>query len=178
MAFAPEDAHYAAEKAAGLPQLDYGYWPGVIFWTLLAFGLLYFLLSRGALKTLGGAIEDRRDKIADDLDRAAALTREASEAEVTFQKSLADARARAHAMATQSRDDLAKDIAADSAAVEAELAKRAAAAEERIAEATGSAMASVNAVATDAAAAMIEKLTGASVDRTAVERAVAAGETR
>lgn len=175
-----DDAHDHAADAAGaagaggLPQLDYGYWPGVIFWVLLAFAILYFVVARGLLPRLGGAIEDRSDKIADDQDKAGELKRQAEQAEASFEAALADARARAHGIIADNRAQLDTDIAADSAAVDAELAKRNAAAEERIAQATADAMANVESLAVEAAGGVVEKLTGVTPDAAAVSAAVTA----
>ncbi len=163
-----EDTH--AEDTGGLPQLALETWPGQVFWLLVAFGVLYFVLSRSLLRPLAGVIEDRRDKIADDLDEATRLNRQAEEAERAFERSLADARARAHTLATQTREKLAEEIAADSAAVDAELNKRAAAAEARIHEAVSVAKSNIPDIAQEAASAIIERISGAAPSASAVQR--------
>lgn len=171
-------AHGAEGASTAFPQLDLSVWPGVILWTLIAFGLLYFALSRGPLRKLGGVIEDRQDKIADDLDRAAELKRQADDAEAAFENALAEARNRALGMAAQARVDLDQEVAVDTAAVESELAKRAAAADERIQAATAAALENVSVIATEAAAAMVEKLTGATPAADTVAAAVQARAAR
>ena len=169
------DAHDAASEG-GLPQLDFTTWPGQIFWLAVAFIVLYLALSRSILPKIGGVIEDRRDKIADDLDEANRLQRQAEEAQERHEKALADARAKAHAIASETRDAIGGELAAETAVAEAEFAKNAEAAEARIREATDAALANVREVAGDAAGALVEKLTGAAPSASAVASALDAAD--
>lgn len=169
-----EGAHGAAEAAGGLPQFDFGAWPGQIFWLLIVFGVLYFVLSRALLPRIGAVIEDRRDKIADDLDEAQRLRRQAEDALRAYEEALADARAKAHAIAGDIRAKLAQDTAERAKALEGELAKRAEEADAGIRARAAQALAQVDAVAADAAGAIAEKLSGKAVAAEAAKAAVAA----
>ena len=64
---APAEAG-AEAGGAGLPQLDPTWWPSQIFWLAIVFIILYWLMASKFLPALGGAIEERRDRIADYLD--------------------------------------------------------------------------------------------------------------
>jgi F-type H+-transporting ATPase subunit b len=161
---------------AGLPQLDFSTWPGQIFWLVVAFALLYVVLSRSLLPRIGAIIEDRRDRIADDLDEAGRLQRQAEEARVTHEKALADARAKAHGLGAEARAKLGEELAAETRAAEAVFAKKAAAAETRIEAATRAALANVRSVAGEAAAALVDKLTGKAPGREAVASALDAAD--
>lgn len=177
MAEAASDLEHAADAAhgaaeGGLPQLDMSTWPGQIFWLAIAFGILYFFLSRSVLPRIGGAIEDRRDKIADDIDEAQRLQRQANDAQKAYDKALADARAKAHAIAGQTRDRVNEEIAARTAEAEEQFAKTAAEAEKRIAAASEQAITNVSSVAKDVASALVEKLSGKAPDAQAVARAL------
>lgn len=159
---AAETAAHGAEHAAsvGMPQLDFATWPGQIFWLLLIFGALYLVLSRSVLPKIGGVIEDRRDKIADDLDEAGRLKRQSEDAAAAYEKALADARAKAHAIAQETHDAMAAELAAEAKAAEDAFAAKSAAAEDKIRDATEAALANVKVVAVETAAALVEKLTG------------------
>lgn len=167
------EAHHGAEAASGgLPQFAFEHWPGMIFWLLVALAGLYFALSRVVLPQIGGVIEDRRDKIEDDLDEAKRLSRQAEEAERAYNQALADARARAGAIAAETRAKLDAEIAQQTAAAEAEFAERASAAETRIGEATDAALANVRAIAAEAASAAVARLTGDTPALAEAERAI------
>jgi F-type H+-transporting ATPase subunit b len=147
----------AAEKG-GLPQLDASTWPSQLFWLAVTFGLLYWLMSSLFLPRIGAALEERRDRIADDLDKAAESRREAEEAEAAFNQSLADARAKAQAIAADAREEVGAEIAEMQKQAEDGLAEKTAAAEQRITEMKASAAAKVREAAADTTRAIVEAL--------------------
>ncbi len=157
VAMLAETAEAAAEKG-GLPQLDASTWPSQLFWLAITFGVLYWLMSTIFLPRLGAALEERRDRIADDLDKAAESRRMAEEAEASYNRSLADARARSQALAAAARDEAGAEIASAQKAAETSLAARTAAAEARIAAMKASAAAKVMEAAGDTTRAIVEAL--------------------
>ena len=54
------DATAEAEKAAGMPQLDFSTWPNQIFWLLVTLVVIYLVLSRVALPRIGAVLADRK----------------------------------------------------------------------------------------------------------------------
>lgn len=159
---APEDAvagSDAAHSSGGLPQLDVSTWPGQVFWLLVTFGILFFLLSRMVLPKIGATIEDRRDRIADDLDVAAQNQQEAEDAVAAYEKGLADARAKAHSIVAATRAEVDAKIAAESADAEAQLAAQLDEAEKRIAAIRAEAQSHVSEIADEVAAVLVAKLT-------------------
>lgn len=178
IAAAHEVAGHAGEVASegGLPQLNFKTWPGQIFWLVVSFTILYFALSRSLLPKIGSVIEDRRDRIADDLDEAGRLQRQAEEARLRHEKALADARAKAHAIAGETRAKLAEELGAETKAAEAAFAKKTADADARIRAAAETALSNVKSVAAEAASALVEKLSGSAVAPKTAAAAVDAAE--
>lgn len=164
------DAAGEAAKGGSLPQMDVSTFPSQIFWLAVTFGALYIAMSRFVLPRLGAAIEERRDRIADDLDRAAESKRMAEEAEAAYNRALADARAKSQAIAAETRDEVNAEIAALQKEAEASLSARAAAAETKIAEMKGAAAAKVREAAADTTRAIVEAL----IQETPAEAAVSA----
>jgi F-type H+-transporting ATPase subunit b len=148
----------AAEHAGGLPQLNFETWPSQIFWLIVAFFVLYYLMSRIALPRIASVLEERADAIANDLDRAEELKRKAEEAEREYKQALADARSRAQAIAAEMRADIQKQIDEAQARADAEISARSAESEKRIAEIRDSAIQSVRQVAEEAAVAVVEQI--------------------
>lgn len=157
---ASEALEHELHASGGLPQLDVATWPGQLFWLAVTFGVLYLLLSRIVLPRIGGAIETRRDRIADDLDAAVQYKRDADTAVAEYERQLADARARSHAMAAKNRAKLDAEIAGEVEAAEAEIARTQAAAEKRLGEMRVKALSNVKTIAADAVVALVEKLSG------------------
>ena len=108
-ATAPHGEH-AEEHAQTFSPLDVTTFPSQIFWLLLTFGLLLLMLSKVLLPRLGGILEDRSNKIANDLDGAARMQREAETAEKAYEQSLKDARAKAHNVAETTRASVNDEI--------------------------------------------------------------------
>lgn len=172
-AAAAEEAHGEA-GSAGLPQLDPASWPSQLFWLALTFGFLYWLMSSRFLPALGGAIEERRDRVADDLDQASDFKRQAEDAGEAYKQALADAKAKAQGIAAEKRAEVDKEIADLQAETDAALEEKLAGAEQRIAEMKRQAAEKVGEAATETARAVVEALIDEAPTAEAAARAVAA----
>lgn len=154
-----------------MPQLDFATFAPQLIWLTLVFGVLYLVMARVALPRIATVIEERRDRIADDLDTAAQLKSDTDDAIASYETALAEARTKAHTIAQETRDRLTAETDAHRADLEGQLAARIADAEKRIDATKTQALSSVRDVAVDVADAITEQLLGAS-DRAAAERAV------
>lgn len=151
------EAHSEAE-AAGLPQFDPSSWPSQIFWLAIFFGVLYWAMAGYFLPRIGGTIEERRDRVADDLDQAAEFKQQAEEAEKAYNQALADASAKARAIAADTREALAAEIAELAAEADAKSAAGLANAEQRIAAMKAEASNTVREAAIETTRAVISAL--------------------
>ena len=158
--------------SGGMPQLDFSTFPSQIFWLAIAFVLLYLALDRYLIPRIGGAIEERKDRIADDLDMAARKKAEADAAMLAYDKNLADARAKASFIAAENRAALDEQLAKETATQEAELDKSAAKAEKQIAKARAEAMKHVEEIALDVAADMVTALGNIKTDPKKLQKAL------
>jgi F-type H+-transporting ATPase subunit b len=147
-------------------------------WLAIAFGLLYWYMSKRALPQLGAVIEARRARIASDLDDATAMQQRADAAAAAHAKTLADARAKAQGLAQAARDRLASESEVRRKALEDELAVKLAAAERQIAAMRAEAMTKVAGIAREAAGAIVERLGGRAADPAAVAAAIDAVKAR
>ncbi|MHA7873698.1 MAG: F0F1 ATP synthase subunit B family protein [Hyphococcus sp.] len=168
---AADAAH--SEASAGLPQLDPTWWPSQLFWLVLTFGVLYWLMAGRFLPAIGGAIEERRDRIADDLDQAGEFKRQAEEAEAAYNKALADAKAKAQGIAADTRAQMDEEIAKMQAETDEAVDRQIAAAEERIAEMKTAAAVKVQEAAAETARAIVETLIDEAPTTEAASKAVA-----
>jgi F-type H+-transporting ATPase subunit b len=143
-----------------------------LLWFAITFGLLYWLMSKVALPRVAEILENRTNRIADDLAEAERLRAESEAAGAAYEKSLAEARAKAKAIAQETREALAAEAEAKRKVLELELHERLAVAEKTISARTAEAMASVRGIAADTATAIVERLTGKAPERAAVEAAL------
>src|SRR5262245_38881795 len=155
-----------------MPQFDPTYFAPQLVWLGITFLALYLLMSKLILPRLTGILSQREDRIDGNLQRAEALKDEAAQVLAAYQKAIADARAHAQSALAKA----AADIAAESARREAEfgkkMAEQTAAAEAGIRAAKTQALADVRGIASEVAALMTNKITGAAVEPGAVVQAV------
>ncbi len=164
-----------------MPQLDVAYFVPQIVWLAISFFLLYLLMSRIGLPRVGAAIEARRRRREDDLDRAAQLRREAEAVVAAYESARASAREQAQATIRQTTERLSAAAAERQRELGAVLAGHIATAEREIVMAKDRALGEVHAIAGDVAASIAARLTGtlpeanqvaAAVDRVVAERAL------
>jgi F-type H+-transporting ATPase subunit b len=165
------EAHGDAHNV-GFPPFETETYGGQLFWLAITFAALYLLLSRLVLPRLTGIIEGRREKIARDLDDAAAMKTRAEEAGAAYEKSLAEAKTRAQALAQETRAKLAAETEAKRKGLEADLGKRLADAEATISATKAQAMGNVRGIALETATAIVERLTGKAPAPQTVEAAL------
>jgi F-type H+-transporting ATPase subunit b len=154
------------------PPLQIETYASQLIWLTLAFVALYLLMSRVALPRIGSIIEDRRQRIASDFAEAERLKAESDAASAAYEKSLADARGRAQALANETREREAKAAESARKTLDAKLNTQIAEAEKTIAARRSAAMTNVQGIAVDAAAAIVERLIGLAPAGREVEAAV------
>jgi F-type H+-transporting ATPase subunit b len=143
-----------------------------LLWLAITFGALYYVMSRYALPRIAEILEVRHGRIAADLSEAQRLKDESDAAVAAYEKALAEARSRAQGIAGETRDAVAKQADASRKALEAQLAEKLAAAEAQIASTKTAALGNVRGIATDAAHAIVERLTGTPPTPAEVEQAI------
>ena len=156
------------------PPFNTATYPGQLVWLALTFGFLYYMMAKSIAPRLGAIIDTRRRAIAEDLAAAGRARDEANEAAAAYEASLAQARAGAQAIAQETRNGLQAEADARRKSVEAELAAKLTEADSAIRARRDAAMANVGTIATEAAAAIVERLTGRAPDPAALQRAAPA----
>lgn len=164
--------HSAPAHVKVFSPLDSGTFVPQLVWLALTFGLLYLLLKRFALPRVGEVIEERRERIQRDLEKAEKLKSETEQALATYEQALSDARSRANALAKDIRDKLSTEVEKERSAVDAQISAKLADAEARIAQSKAKAMANVTDIAADTAGAVVAKLIGKDVSKDEVRQAL------
>jgi F-type H+-transporting ATPase subunit b len=163
----------ASGESHAFPPFESQHYPSQLFWLSLTFILLYVLMSRVALPRIGRILADRSKRISDDLAAAQRFKEQSEAADAAYQKSLADARNRAQAIANETREKQAAEADATNKKLEAQLHEKLAAAEQSIAATRSSAMGNVSSIAADTASAIVERLIGKAPAQGDVSAAVA-----
>lgn len=173
------DAHAATTEtteaehgSGGLPQFQFEHWGGQIAYLLILFAILYVLMAKVFAPRIRRVFDERTATIQGALASARTVQAEADAQAEAAKRALADARTAAQRTALEASAKAAAETAASKAALEAELSAKQAEAEGRIRAARDAAMQQLAAVATDAAEAMVEKLTGSKAPRDVVAAAI------
>ncbi|MDX3925612.1 MAG: F0F1 ATP synthase subunit B [Shinella sp.] len=161
------------EHATGVfPPFDQSTFASQVLWLAITFGLFYLLMSKVIVPRIGGILETRHDRIAQDLDEASRLKAEADAAIATYEQELAAARAKGHGIATEAREKAKAKAEAERARIEASLQEKISGAEARIADIKAKALADVGSIAEETAAAVVEQLIGGKTTKAEIASAV------
>jgi F-type H+-transporting ATPase subunit b len=138
----------------------------------IAFAALYLIVSRIALPRVGSLLDERQKAIEGDVAEAQQM-KEASDAALkAYETELASARARAQGIGAETREKLNAASEVERKRLDDRLSQKLAEAEKTIASTRAAAMRNVRGIAADAAAAIVQRLTGVLPDGKSVESAV------
>lgn len=163
----PDSAHAATEAVAhaqehakhGPPQFDVSTFPSQLFWLVLSFGSLYLLLASGALPRIEQGITARAAHVASLLADANRMKEEAIKHKSDMAASLDAAYQKAHAALNKAAMDASELSNRRNHELEAVLAARLKASEERIAAVRRNAMLSILEASEILVPAIVQKLT-------------------
>lgn len=161
-----------ADAGAAFPPFETWHMPSQLFWLAILFMTLYVALSRYILPRLSDTIEKRANRIAFGLDEAARLNNQAVESRKALELRLAEARSKARETAEKARARSEAELASETVRIDGDLSRKLEAAETRISRLRSDAMKNVEAIAVDAAEAMIGKF-GVKATKAELRKAVA-----
>ncbi|MBZ5760539.1 MULTISPECIES: F0F1 ATP synthase subunit B [Rhizobium] len=174
---APGEVHTETGVAPGhhasFPPFDPKTFPSALLWLVITFAIFYIVMQKVLVPRVGGILESRHARIAQDVEEAARLKAEADAAVATYERELAEARAKSNAIGAAARAEAKAKAEAERRAIEASLAEKIKTAEARIAEIKAKAFADVGAVAEEAASSVVEQLIGMPASQSEVAAAVA-----
>jgi F-type H+-transporting ATPase subunit b len=167
-------AHTEADGGHGgaFPPFDTSTFASQLVSLVIAFVALYLIVSRIALPRVGGLLEARQKAIEGDLAEAQKLKDASDGALLAYETELAAARARAQAISNETREKLNAASEAQRKTLEDQLSVKLAEAEKTIAATRATAMSNVRGIAAEAAAAIVQRLTGIVPDGKSLSSAV------
>jgi F-type H+-transporting ATPase subunit b len=165
------------EKSGGMPQLEFADFPPQLVWLAITFVILLILMSKVALPRVASGIEQRDARIKGDLDRAERVKIDADAALAAYQKTMADARAKAQAELRQAQAAVAAETAQRESAFAQQLAQRTKVAEDGIAAAKTRAVADLRGLGAEVTGNVLRKVAGLSPPAAQIQAAVDAAMT-
>lgn len=147
-----------------------------IIWLTITFTVAWLVLRTLVLPQVASVLEERRERIRNDLDKAEQLKAEADEVREAYEKSLAESRAEAQKAIREAAEAAKADAQKEHEKLSARLEKNLDAAEKRIAKARDEALGNVRAVAAELAQEAAQHLVGIKVEKKKADAAVKAAE--
>ena len=161
---------YAAE--AGMPQLDPKYWASQAFWLILVFTVLYFSISKFYLPKIKNNLDDRENRIKDDIEDAN-KSKELSEIKFReYIKILENAKKEVIKIQIESKANLDKDIHVKKEKIEKEIEKELIQAQKEITELKKNSISDIKNISKEIAANIIENISGDKLNESSIKAAV------
>ena len=161
---------YSAE--AGMPQLDPKYWASQAFWLILVFVILYISLSKFYLPKIKSNLDNRENKIKEDLENANKF-KDQSEAKLKeYGLILNKAKKEVNKIHFDSKTALDKDIQTKKEVIEKEIEKEIFKAQKEISELKKNSISSIQNISENITASIIENISGDKLNESSVKSAV------
>ncbi len=157
-----------------MPQLDPASFASQIFWLFICFTALYVIMSRWALPRIGSILQERRNKIENDLERAEQLRQEAEKVLSSHEAALADAHQKAAVILHEAHEADAAQAAKQIATLDNHIKKQLTQADARIDQAKQAALADIQDVSASLTGDVLKKLADVKPTDATIKKAVAA----
>ena len=161
---------YSAE--AGMPQLDPKYWASQAFWLIIVFIILYISLSKFYLPKIKSNLDNRENKIKEDLENANKF-KEQSEAKLKEYGLILDkAKKEVNKIHFDSKTALDKSIQSKKEIIEKEIEKEILKAQKEISELKKNSISSIQNISESITAKILENILGDKLNESSVKSAV------
>ena len=161
---------FAAE--AGMPQLDPKYWASQAFWLILVFKILYISVAKFYLPKIKNNLDNRENRIKDDLDDANKF-KELSETKLKeYEKILEEAKKEVIKIQIESKNLLDKDIRAKKDEIEKEIEKKILKAQKEINDLKRNSISYIQNISENIASNIIETISGDKLNESSIRAVV------
>ena len=162
---------FAAE--AGMPQLDPTYWASQAFWLILTFTVLYISIAKLYLPKIKNNLDDRKNKIKDDLD-AANKFKDLSELKLKeYEKILENSKKEVIKIHLDSKNKLDKDIQTKKDVMDKEIETEITKAQQEINELKKNSILDIQNISKDLASNIIENISGDKLNESSIKATIA-----
>jgi F-type H+-transporting ATPase subunit b len=157
---------------AGMPQLDPTYWASQAFWLILIFTLLYLSLAKMFIPKIKEGIDDRENKIKDDLDEAQKIKLITEEKHKDYEITIENAKKEVQKIIFESKNKLNSEIQNKKKRIEKEIEAEVRSAEQEIEKLKKDSLASISTISEEIASRVIEVVSGEPLNQSSVKAAV------
>ncbi|MDC0472641.1 hypothetical protein OAN27_01560 [Pelagibacteraceae bacterium] len=158
---------------AGMPQLDPKYWASQGFWLVLVFATLYFLISTLFIPKIKNILENRNNKIKNDLDEAKNLKDLSEKKQIEYDLVIQNAKKEVQKILFENKNKLNTDIQKKKKTFESEINLEVEKAQKEINSLKNSSIADINKISEEIASIIIEEISGDKLNESSIKAAIA-----
>jgi F-type H+-transporting ATPase subunit b len=161
---------FAAE--AGMPQLDPTYWASQAFWLILIFTILYISIAKFYLPKIKNNLDERENKIKEDLDDANKLKNLSELKLKEYENILEESKKEVLKIHLESKNKLDKDIQTKKSVLEKEIDNEINKAQKEIGELKKNSILDIQHISKDIASNIIENISGDKLNESSIKAVV------
>ena len=163
---------YLFSAEAGMPQLDPTYWASQAFWLILVFTTLYILISKFYLPKIKDNLDNRENKIKEDLENANKFKEQSEVKLKEYDVILENAKKEITKIHFESKNTLDKDIQSKKEKIEREIEKEIAKAQKEISELKKTSISTIQNISRDITSNIIENISGDKLNESSIKAVV------
>ena len=156
----------------GMPQLDPTYWASQAFWLILIFTLLYLALSKLFIPKIKESIDDRENKIKDDLNEAQKLKTVAEKKLKEYDLSIENAKKQVQKILFESKNKLNSEIQNKKKNFEKEIDAEIENAEKEIKNFKKDSLKSISTISEEITSKVVEMISGEPMNQSSIKASI------
>ena len=161
-----------SSESSGMPQLNPEFWFSQIFWLIIAFGLLFIVLSKFILPKISENLEGRKSQILENIE-AAEKQKETSENKIkVYEKIIIDSKNEAKNYFSKARGQILKDIDKKRETLKNEINEEIKKAEKEIVDLKNKSPEKINKIVVETSSDLVKQLIGVEVNNSSISAIV------
>ena len=157
---------------AGMPQLDPTYWASQAFWLILVFSVLYVSVAKFYLPKIKKNLDNRENKIKEDLDKANELKQLSEKKLAEYDLIMENSKKEISKTILEAKKKLSEDIEVKKSAIEKEIEIEITKTQKDIFDLKKSSIKSINSISKEIAANIIEKIVGEKLNESSIQASI------
>ena len=157
---------------AGMPQLDPKYWASQAFWLVLIFALLYLAISKFFIPKIKDGLDDRENKIKNDIDEANKLKELSEKRQKEYSLVIENAKKEVQKILNENKNKLSIEIQNKKKIIEKEIEEEIQKAQIEIKNLKKSSINNIGKISEEIAQKIIEEISGDKLNESSIKAAI------
>ena len=159
-------------ESGGMPQLNPEFWFSQIFWLIIAFGIMFILLSKFVLPKISENLESRKAQIIENIEAAEKQREESDKKLKEYEKLILNSKNEAKNYFNKAREEILKDVNKKRENLEKEINEEINKAEKEILDLKNKSSEKIRKIAVETSSDLIKKLMGVEVNNSSISAIV------